>query len=421
MNDHSPSTMNVLLIEDSIHDQIAFRRALDKSPMPFRLTVRERAEEISAAMCTGSDAYDIVVIDYNLPGINGLQAYNRLRHQSELPPFVMLTGAGSEHLAVKALKAGIADYLVKDPKEGYLQLLPLKLNAVRRQHDDRLARQKAQADLKKAHAELEQLVARRTAELHKTVQALRGEIAEREKSEHALRRSEETLRKLSIKIVDAQENERRLVAKELHDSIGSSLVAIKFAVEGKLESMQGESPDDIISLELIVQFIRDTIEEVRRISNHLRPAILDDLGLIAAMTALCRTHREVYRDIRFDCRLKVDEGEIPESAKLVLYRIAQEAINNALRHSQADTVTVMLEKSTQGHIELCVSDNGRGMDPDRVHRITTRNALPSDGIGLHAMRDRAEVIGASLTIDSHPEKGTRICLIIPAASSRDTR
>jgi len=318
-----PNSIHVLLVEDSIHDQIALQRAFDKSPIPFRLTVRQRAEEIPSAMQTGSDTYDVVVVDYDLPGINGLQAYQRLRDRPAFPPFVMLTGAGSEDLAVKALKAGIADYFVKNPGEGYLSLLPLKLDAVRRQHSDRPARYKAQADLKKAHDELENLVDKRTAELHRTVQSLRGEIAEREKSEQALRRSEEALRRLSMKIVDTQEYERRKIAKELHDSIGSSLAAIKFAVEGKLETMQGESPGDTISLEQIFEIIRDTIDEVRRISTNLRPTILDERGLIPAMNALFQTNRAVYRDIRFDCRLNVEEEDIANIAKIVIYRITQ--------------------------------------------------------------------------------------------------
>jgi len=415
MTEELPDSIHVLLVEDSVHDQIALQRAFDRSAIPFRLTVRQRAEEIPPALQTGSSTCDIVVLDYDLPGINGLQAYERLRDRPALPPFVMLTGAGSEDLAVKALKAGMADYLVKDPGEGYLNLLPLKLEAVRRQHRDRLARHKAQTELKKAHDKLEELVAERTADLKRTVQTLRGEITEREKSEQALRRSEEALRRLSMKIVDTQECERRKIAKELHDSIGSSLAAIKFAVEGKLETMQGESPDDIISLEEIFEIIRETIKEVRRISTNLRPSLLDERGLIPAMTALFQTNRTVYRDIRFDCRLDVEEEEIDDPAKIVIYRITQEALNNALRHSQADAITVALETLDRGDIALCVTDNGRGMDPDRLRRHARMDSSTAGGLGLQAMHDRAELIGAALAIDASPGKGTRVCLTLPAA------
>lgn len=93
-------------------------------------------------------------------------------------------------------------------------------------------------------------------------------------------------------------------------------------------------------------------------------------------------------------------------------------MNNALRHSEADAITVTLERSDPGGIRLCVTDNGRGMDPDRLGGDARRDSSTAGGLGLQAMRDRAELIEAALTIDTSPGKGTRICLTIPAASDR---
>jgi len=233
MNDKAPSSpIRILLVEDNEHDQIAFQRALAKADTPFVVTLCERAESIPALMQTGSQSVDIVVIDQDLPGTNGLTAYKELKQKSDIPPFVMLTGTGSENLAVDALKAGMYDYIIKDPNQGYLLLLPLKLRDVKQRYTDVMTRLKAEADLQKAHSELEKMVKLRTAELSRTVEALVEEIAERTQTEQALRDSEQTLRHLSLKIIETQENERRQIAKELHDSIGSSLAAIKFAVEG---------------------------------------------------------------------------------------------------------------------------------------------------------------------------------------------
>ena len=410
MNQSPASPIRILLIEDDIHDQTAFRRAIDRSTQPFTLTIRERAEEIFAALNENGAAYDIVVIDYNLPGMNGLECYRQLGQREDAPPFVMLTGAGSEDLAVKALKAGMADYLIKDARSGYLNLLPLKLQAVRRQHEDRQARRKAQDALVAAHADLERLVSQRTSELHRTVESLRDEISERKQTEYALRRSERALRRLSRKIVDTQENERRQIARELHDSIGSSLAAIKFAVEDKLESMQGSPSGNTISLEAIVGYIHETIEEVRRISTHLRPAMLDDLGLLPTIQWFCRTTGTVYQHVRIDSRFGIDEAAIPEFAKIVVYRILQEAMNNALRHSGADLIRVGLEMSESGAVELIVTDNGRGMDARPSEGPCESDVGQTDGFGMQAMRDRAEVIGGSLDITSHPGKGTSVRL-----------
>lgn len=408
MDEAHASPIRILLVEDSLHDQLAFRRAMEKSGMPFELTVREQAEEIPAAMQAGSDSFDIVVVDQNLPGIHGLASYKQLRQASDLPPFIMLTGTGSEDLAVDALKAGMYDYIIKDPLQGYLQLLPLKLKDVWQRHKDRLARLKAKADLKKAYDGLEQTVAQRTAELAGTIVALEKEIDERKKTELALRDSEKALRLLSQKIVETQEDERRRLAKELHDSICSSLAAIKLAVEGKLESMRSAPPTDVISLEKIVDHIRGTIREVRRISSALRPSMLDDLGLLATIEWFCKSCAEFYKHTRIETKLELQEHEVPEFCKIVIYRVMQEALNNALKHSGAATVQVSLSKN-EGRIRMCVSDNGSGFDPE--DELTASD--PLTGYGLRGMYDRALAGGGSLIVDTGPQRGTTVCLELP--------
>jgi signal transduction histidine kinase len=409
MNDRAPSTpIRILLVEDNEHDQIAFQRALAKSDTPFEVTICERAESISAVMQTGVEAVDIVVIDQNLPGISGLAAYEELNRKSDMPPFVMLTGTGTENLAVDALKAGMYDYIIKDPNQGYLLLLPLKLRDVKQRHMDVKIRLQAEADLKAAHSELEKTVKLRTAELSRTVEALVEEIAERTQTEQALRDSEKALRLLSLKIIDTQENERRQIAKELHDSIGSSLAAIKFAVEGKLQTMKSGPPKDTIALEKIADHIHDTIDEVRRISTSLRPSMLDDLGLLATIQWYCRSCREMHAETRIETNLALDEDEVPEHCKIVIYRVLQEALNNALRHSRADSIRVSLE-TVQDCVRLCVKDDGCGFDPEGA----MQRSDPLSGYGLRGMRDRAEVVGGSLWLESRPGRGTTVRLELP--------
>jgi signal transduction histidine kinase len=409
MNSEEPSPpIRILLVEDSLHDQVAFRRAIEKSGMPFELTVREQAEEIAAAMQAGSESFDIVVVDQNLPGIHGLQSYKQLRRCSDLPPFIMLTGTGSEDLAVDALKAGMYDYIIKDPHQGYLQVLPLKLKDVRQRFKDRMERLKAEADLKKANDELEQAVAQRTAELAGTILALEKEIDEHKKSEQALRDSKQALRLMSQKIIENQEDERRRLAKELHDSICSSLAAIKLAIEGKLENMRDGSPNDSVSLEMIVDYLSSAIKEVRRISSALRPSMLDDLGLLSTIEWFCQTSAEIYTDIRIETQLELQENQVPELSKIVIYRVMQEALNNAFKHSGAEKVRVSLSIN-RGHIRMCVEDNGCGFDPEDGAIA----ADPLSGYGLRGMYDRAVVGGGSLIVDTGPQRGTSVCLELP--------
>lgn len=404
-----PPPLRILLLEDNEHDQVAFRRALDRSGQAFEMTICRRGEDLPAAMQAGSQSFDIVVMDHNLPGMNGLETFRALRQKTDLPPVVMLTGAGSEYLAVEALQAGMDDYIIKDANQGYLHLLPLKLRDVKQRHDDRLARRQAQAQLKQAHGALEGMVAKRTEELALTVEALEHEIAERRNTEQALRDSRRALRALSLKIVETQENERRQVAKELHDSIGASLAAIKYAVEGRLMHMHEAPPDDTISLEKVVAHLSATIKEVRRISSCLRPSMLDDLGLLSTIEWYCRSSSEMYAQTRIETQFDIAEYEIPEPSKIVIYRVLQEAVNNALKHGEAETLTVSLAKRPD-RTRMCVTDDGRGFDLREV--VEDRDALT--GFGLEGMRDRAAMAGGRLTIDSRPGEGTTVCLELPA-------
>ncbi len=163
------SPLRILLVEDSQHDQLAFQRAFKKSQIPVEITPVVRAEEALAHLMPDgvmtSPAFDVVVADYKLPGISGLDLCKRLLTLEVALPLVLLTGRGSEYLAVEALKAGVDDYLIKDPERSYLEFLPLVLPDVVRRYRDRVARQRAEEALKAYSEHLEEMVQERTAEL----------------------------------------------------------------------------------------------------------------------------------------------------------------------------------------------------------------------------------------------------------------
>jgi signal transduction histidine kinase len=262
--------------------------------------------------------------------------------------------------------------------------------------------------LKRAKDALEHKVHERTAELAMTIQALQNEIEEHRQTEIALRHSEEQLRELSRKILDAQENERKLVAQEIHDSIGGSLAAIKFALEEKLESMgQNPSPDGI-SLEKIISHVDDAISESRRISANLRPSLLDDLGLLATLSWFCREFEKLYPDIQIEKQLDVEEDEIPEVLKVVIYRVLQEAMNNVAKHSNAKRVQLHLVKRND-RIELDVADNGCGFDPEK--KISEKFTV--GGFGLQGMRDRTMLCDGKFEIASEKGRGTTVHISLP--------
>ena len=223
-------------------------------------------------------------------------------------------------------------------------------------------------------------------------------VTERKRAVKALRKSEKRLRTLSSQLLTAQENERKRIARELHDGLGQVLTAIKFKVENVLQQeAENRTVSKEESLETVISMIRESIEEVRRIQMDLRPSTLDDLGILATIGWFTREFQKVYSHIQIEKQLDLQEAEVPDPLKIILYRITQEALNNIAKHSQADRVRFSLKKKEDG-IELVVEDNGFGFDMNHIKK----------GFGISSMRERTELSGGRFEIESTQEAGTTI-------------
>ncbi|MGD2271907.1 MAG: PAS domain S-box protein [Desulfobacterales bacterium] len=238
--------------------------------------------------------------------------------------------------------------------------------------------------------------------------ALFEDTTERKKNQEALRASSERMRELSRKILDAQENERKLVAQEIHDSIGGSLAAIKFALEEKLESMGHNPSYEVISLEKIISQVDETIKESRRISAHLRPSLLDDIGLLATISWFCREFEKLHPTIQIEQQLDAAEHEIPEMLKVVVYRVLQEAMNNVAKHSDASRVLLHLTKRGD-RVEFSIADDGCGFDPEE--KFSESTAL--NGLGLASMKDRTILCDGNFELSSGKGQGTKVHISLP--------
>ncbi|MFI8947195.1 HAMP domain-containing sensor histidine kinase [Streptomyces sp. NPDC053750] len=200
----------------------------------------------------------------------------------------------------------------------------------------------------------------------------------------------------TARVLLAQEAERRRIAQELHDEVGQSMTAILLvlgrAADDADEPMRHE-------LQQAQEITRESLDEVRRLVRRLRPGVLDDLGLISALSSLTNdfaTHTGLRMVRRFDTDLPALDPE----TELVLYRVAQESLTNAARHADAERLEVSLARA-DGAVSLTIADDGRGIE------------AACEGAGIRGMRERALLIGATLDITSAPGAGTRIRLTAP--------
>jgi PAS domain S-box-containing protein len=240
--------------------------------------------------------------------------------------------------------------------------------------------------LREAHGDLEKRVQERTAELAGAMEALQ--------------KSEEQLRFLSSRLLTAQEEERKRIAGELHDSIGSSLSAIKFGLQNAFDRMKrGEGDPE--SIERLIALTQQTIDEARRMMVELRPSMLDDLGLLSTITWFCKQFQTIYTTIDVETRINIEESDIPENLKIVIFRIMQEALHNIAKYSRAEFVSLSLEKR-DGTIELRIEDSGVGFDMDSVLYLDKQKR----GLGLTSMKERAKLSGGDLAVQSYIGEGT---------------
>ena len=324
---------------------------------------------------------DLILLDIMMPGMDGYEACRRLRSDPAVSevPIILITALDDRESKLQGIRAGADDFVSKPIDRVELRArirTIIRLNRFRR---------------------------------------LLLERERREEVEQSLKESERELRLLSTRLLEAQETERKRIARELHDSIGQSLSAIKLNVENVLARWHEHCTDLMKeSLQDLVGRIRGTVEEVRRISMDLRPSILDDLGIIATIGWLSREFETAHPKLSIEKRIDLREEEIPVELKTVIYRILQEALNNAANHSRAQLITLSLKGNHQG-IELMIVDDGIGFDPENVYRLEESRR----GLGLASMRERAQLSGGGFSIQSAASFGTRICTswpLVPATA-----
>lgn len=243
---------------------------------------------------------------------------------------------------------------------------------------------------------------------HAVVQLVIDDVTERRRAATEMERAGQALRRLQASVVEAREEEQRRISRELHDELGQRLTALKMDVTA-LADIAGLDPNHA-RVKSMQTMLDETVASVRRIASDLRPLMLDDLGLDAAIEWLAR---DMARRTGIDIRVALDDAHATPSGRvaIVLYRTMQEALTNVVRHAEAQHVEIGLRAHDQQWV-LTVQDDGVGL-PDA-------SSPREDAFGLMGIHERAAMLGGRLSIETaEPQGGTRLTMVLPVTASRE--
>lgn len=384
----------------------------------FEAQVCGSLEECGAQTKSGADAVVLTEEALELANLSEfLQALEAQPPWSELPLIILTTGGESRlaRLLELAAKAAGSVTLLERPigTTTLVRSLEVALNSRRRQYQVRdllEGQRRAELQLRQAHEQLadrarqlETVVELRTAKLAESNERLRREIGEREQAEQA----REALRR---KLLNAQEEERRRIARELHDQMGQNLTALNLGLKSLLNTdPRSDLPSRVQNLqELATQTARD----LHRVALELRPVALDELGLVKAIRNLAETW-SMRRGIEVDFEAgQYEPAGISSEIETILYRVIQEALNNVAKHSGAKRVGLLLRR-TVDHVQAIIEDDGCGFDSERVTAARNGNGR----LGLLGIQERLGIVGGSFKFESAPARGATLIVSVPIPKS----
>jgi signal transduction histidine kinase len=353
--------VRVLLIDDDPFDAELFEYHLRRAGLAATL---ERVGDAAAfrTALEGAAAPDLVLADVLLPGFGALDALAILRESASTVPLIAMAAVSREEAIVDALRAGAVDYLFKHQ----VARLPLAVRAA----------------VERAR--------------------LLGRLEEKRRN----------LARLSLQLVTTQENERKALARELHDELGQRLTVLNLLLY-RLQPAQDDA-DGQASWQQAERELAGMVEQVRGMSVALRPPALDYSGLEAAAGQMI-SRMAGAAGLRWTLEYAGVPAPLPAPVEMTVYRLVQESLTNIVRHARAGEVIVEINGGEHGaEIEVIVRDDGAGFDPARPDLPgAPGSGATTGGSGLWGMRERVELLGGSFEIDSAPGAGTRIAATIP--------
>lgn len=351
---NSLTDLHLLHIEDNPADHELVVRMLDRHDVPCRVTWVDTLEAFQDVVAEGG--VDAVLADYHLAGFSGIDAWEWLREQARCMPFILISGAIGEATVADAMIRGVSDYVDKH----HLQRLPIVLRRSLAFHEARRAESLASLALEESRQRLLSL------------------------TEH-----------LQVSI----DRERADIAREIHDDIGGALAAVKLDLSWlsrRLDDTEAQR-----HAQAALDMVEHALGASQRIMRNLRPAVLDQ-GLLPALEWLTQTFADRSGlNVRLNGRLA---REVPADPAMVVYRTAQEALTNVLKHAAASEVRLDIS-DLEGFLTLEITDNGRGATPADLARL--------EAFGLLGLKERAHSVGGWLDVATEPGRGLTLILSIP--------
>ncbi len=386
----------VLLLEDSEDLPLTLADFFSRNASRLLLTSISRLDRLEP----GHPQFDAVILGSH-PGETGpLDALSQLHSLFADAPVILLSARNDGETAVAAFKLGAQDYILQ--QEGYLSELVFSLNSLLRRADTDRLNQRLSRELAELNQSLEAKVASRTEELQ-------AEIAVRQKAETAAAEHAVRLQTLSKRLFKIQEDERRAIARELHDQVGQMLTGLKFQLEAMVRATDaGAQPADL--REKLVESLTlgtELMGHVRELTQQFRPRILDDLGLRAALEWHARLFQR-QTGLTATVEVSLPDQALPIELQIAVFRVVQEALTNIARHAGCSEASVTVTHASsagpaEGGARLLVeiTDRGRGFDLETV--LASRNS-----IGLTSLTERVTLAGGTVEIFSRLGQGTRI-------------
>ena len=238
------------------------------------------------------------------------------------------------------------------------------------------------------------------AQLAQTINMMLNRL---EQNTRLIERHSRQIQVMSAQVLSAQEEERRRIARELHDETSQALNALLLSIEMAQDTVTDEDCEATSRLEASKQLTVQTLDAIHNLAFDLRPTMLDDLGLEPSLRWYAKRQAETYG---LQIMVEIDglDERLPSPTEVALFRIVQEALTNVAKHAGASLARVRLRRAA-GRLELLVHDNGRGFDPDQVQH---------DRLGLFGIQERVALLGGSFNVDTKRGRGTELQVTVPA-------